>query len=187
MTKEEALQLKELLAKLKTEGGWIPRECLEEFFGLTTTPFYELVFYRKRNDCFEYLLAYRKDEHWDGFHVMGGMLRPGFPSDPVSICELLTEKEFREHSDSLGVTVKSVRIISSLNWPEHPWCHPNATVFLVESEGAITETPLFRFFPLDKLPPMIPNHREYLYQCEQVLQTGKVLVFTPDAPLGKAE
>lgn len=188
MTEEETLRLKDLLVKVKKEErGWIPKQCLGEFFDLTVTAFFELVFYREREGRYEYLLAYRKDEHWDGFHVMGGMLQPGFPADPVGICQLLTNKEFGEHGGSLGVTVKSVRIISSLNWSWHPWCHPYATVCLVEWEGAITETALFRFFALDELPPMIPNHREYLFQCEQVLRTGKMLVFTPDAPLGKSE
>lgn len=184
--------LDEGLKRWKREGGdrAVPDECLVSYYDCSTTPFYELVFYRKAGEKFEYLLAYRNDQWWNGFHVMGGRITPGLPADPVGICEKLMGKEFREHSSSSAPEsgIKSVIAISSLHWKEHPWCHPVAVVYLVEYEGEIKETPNFRFFSLGEMPEnMLPNHGAYLYQCEAVLRTGRPLRYTREMPLGIPE
>ena len=192
MTPEEVRQLEVLLRKVKREeGGWIPEECLKAFYGIGCTPFYEFVYYREAwwgggTKVPEYLLAYRDDQWWPGYHhVMGSMIKPGHPADPWSICEELTKKEFREHSGQNGVRINSLRIVSTLHWKAHPWCHPLAVVFLVEIEGEIPETDTFRFYPVHRLPkPMVPNHENYLLQCKEMLTTGKPLVFTKASPLG---
>jgi hypothetical protein len=184
----EKLQLKTLLRRLKTEeGGFIPRECLKEFYDIGVTPFFELVFYRLGEiGAIEFLLAYRDDEWWSGFHVMGKKLTPDLPADPFGICEALTPGEFKDHSADNGIRLKSVRVVSALHWKEHPWCHPLAVVFLAEFDGDIMETDTFRFCAIDDLPPMVPNHAEYLLQCEQVLRTNQPLVFTAEDRLGLA-
>lgn len=178
---KESLELVALPVDQGGCGGWIPGECMEAFHKLTVTPFYELVLHRKRGGVDEFLVVYRKDKWWDGFHCPGSMLKPGHPADPAGIAQVLVDSEF----PGLGLLVTEVRIVAPHKWPWHPWCHPNVSVLLIEFEGVVPDSPDFLWATSSTLPEnMVINHGMYVRQCEQMLLQGTPLVFTGEHPYG---
>ena len=194
MTKQERKRLKELLLKVALpkdqggEGGWIPDECLGEFHKLTVTPYYELILHRNRGEADEFadefLVQYRDDKDWRGHHVPGGMLKPGYPENPVGIAQALIDREFR----GLGLIVTAVRMVAAYKWPVHPWSNPSVNVLLVEFDGEVPETEGRRWITAATMPEdMLPNHGMYIKQCEYFLNSMEALTFTPGRPYGIPE
>ena len=184
LTPDREELLKELLAEVATEGGpagFIPDSCLIPFYKLTRTPFIELIIYRVLPDGeIEYLYQDRHDKWWEGFCAFGGMVRANFPATPLEVAQKLIDREFK----GANLRVTTLRIVSYLNWPEHPWCNPFALVNLITVNGDIPESADRHWLSLKSLPGnMIVNHAGYLEQCEYFLTTGE-LVFTPDQPNG---
>lgn len=163
-------------------AGFVPEVALKAFYKVTRTPFLELVIYRQNEDGFEYLYQDRHDEWWDGFSAFGGMVWADFPATPVDIAQKMIDREFK----GMGITVRTLRIVSLLNWQEHPWCNPFAVVCLIQVNGEIPESKDRCWLCANTLPEkMVPNHEEYLAQCEWFLTTrGRSLVFTPSEPYG---
>ncbi len=162
-------------------AGYIPEECLVEFYKATTTPFLELIIYRERDGQFEYLYQDRQDKWWDGFCAFGGMVRKNQPSSPVEIAQALINQEFKR----FGLRVESLRVVSFLRWLEHPWCNPFAVVCLIKVAGETPDVTEHRWLSVDSLPKnMVANHGLYLLQCEYFLRTGRPLLFTPESPNG---
>ena len=189
--------LKKLLGKVATESegksenepngrpaGFIPETALNAFYKLTRTPFLEIVIYRKCSDGrFEYLCQDRHDQWWNGFSVFGGMVQANFSATPIGVAQRIIDREFK----NMGITVRTLRIVSFFNWPEHhPWCNPFAVVCLLQVNGEISEGGNRHWLRADALPGnMVINQREYLEQCEWFLETGgKALTFTPSNPYG---
>ena len=194
MTPEETKILGVLLDKMRTENespskdepqgrpaGFVPEGCLNNFYKSTCTPFIELVIYRKVGLEFQYLYQNRDDKWWKGFCAFGGMVRAGFPRTPVGIAQKLLDREFK----GLGITLKNLQIVSFLNWPEHPWCNPFATVCLIQVYEEIPEGEDRHWFSVNGLPrkKTIINHADYLVQCEYFLRHG-ALTFTKEYPRG---
>ena len=162
-------------------AGFIPKECLLEFYKATTTPFLELVIYRERDGRFEYLYQDRHDEWWNGFCAFGEMVRNDQPSGPAEIAQVLVNREFQ----GLRLTVASLRIISFVRYQKHPWCNPFAVVCLIEVRGEIPPAEGRAWLSPDSLPEnIIMHHSLYLEQCEYFLRTGQPLAFTPETPNG---
>jgi hypothetical protein len=183
------LLLKFFLKRMATTGekdrpaGFIPEECLQEYFHQPniTTPFLELILYRKRNDRFEYLYQKRRDRWWNGFCAFGGMIRSNQTSSPVEIAQQLIDREFR----GVGLKVASLQVVSFLRWPKHPWCNPLAVTCLIQVAGEIPSAEERVWLSVDSLPEnLVVNHDTYLRQCEYFLRTGRALVFTPTKPDG---
>ena len=186
MQPNERLELKRLLGLMMTTSepdrpaGFIPEECLIEFYKATRTPFVELVIYRKVEGGWEYLYQNRNDQWWDGFCAFGGMVRSNFPAGPVEVAQKLIDREFKE----MNIKVRELQVVSFLNWPEHPWCNPFAVVCLIEVDGEIPEGGDRHWLSVHNLPEkMVMNHGEYLRQCENFLAHG-ALTFTPEQPDG---
>ncbi|MBU6500311.1 MAG: hypothetical protein KGJ89_00575 [Patescibacteria group bacterium] len=188
MKKFEILQLKKGLHLMATTSeknrpaGYIPEECLLEYFQRPniTTPFIELVIYRRQAGRFEYLYQNRNDKWWKGFCAYGSMVRKSHPASPVEIAQKAMDREFK----GLGLVVKSLQIVSSLHWRKHPWCNPFATVYLVRVLGDVPETSDRKWISADNMPKnMVMNHGLYILQCEYFLSSGP-LIFTPEEPDG---
>jgi hypothetical protein len=110
------------------------------------------------------------------------MVRANFPATPVQVAQKLLDREFK----GLGITVRTLQVVSFLNWPVHPWGNPFAVPCLIQVDGEIPEGAGREWISLKKLPDserMVINHEQYLYQCEYFLRHG-ALVFTPEQPYG---
>lgn len=157
-------------------AGFVPEVCLKSFYKATRTPFLELVIYREVEGGWEYLYQNRKDQWWEGFCAFGGMVRPGFPAGPTEVAQELIDREFK----GMGIKVAELKIVSFLNWQEHPWCNPFAVVCLIKTSGEIPECGDHQWLSIRNLPEnMVMNHGKYLQQCEAFLTHGP-LTFTPE-------
>ena len=196
MTPEKKRELATLLEEMRTESeepsedepkgrpaGFIPEVCLKQFHKATCTPFIELVIFREiKTGVLQYLYQDRHDQWWNGFCAFGGMIRAGFPKTPTAIAQKILDREFK----GLGIKLRTLQIVSFLNWPVHPWCNPLAIVSLVRVSGEIpTKDTDRQWFSVNGLPrkKTIANHADYLIQCEYFLRNG-ALTFTPEYPYG---
>ncbi len=192
MTSKEKEDLAILLEKMRTESeppsedeprgrpaGFVPEVCLIPFYKSTCTPFIELIIYRELNGEFQYLYQDRHDQWWDGFCAFGGMIRAGFPKTPTAIAQKLIDREFK----GLEIKVKTLQVVSFLNWPIHKWCNPCAIVCLIQVNQEISEGNDRHWLSVNSENKFIDNHQDYLVQCEYFLRHG-ALTFTPEYPMG---
>ncbi|MFA5888607.1 MAG: NUDIX domain-containing protein [Candidatus Paceibacterota bacterium] len=151
MTPERIKLFTELVQEvLTTDSGFIPKPVWVLIQKLVPLPAIELIL-QKGN---QFLLTYRKDEYWDGWHIPGGF---------VMRKESLHEAANRIAKGELGIGgVLNLKQIAVKKLRNHPYGgSPVAIVLVGQQVGEIVETEKIRFF--DHIPqPMVADHAEYL-------------------------
>lgn len=184
----------ELYLKLQKKVGWkrSGQAVFESFFPILPVTCSEQAVVRYIDKVPHVLMWYRKDEHYEGWHMPGGYILKG---------ESEWEWTSRVLSKEVGLELKRVEFIRWLNHRAEHWGLPNhqlACLFLCEAEGEVNKG---KFFPLTDLPAdtmahhcrMIQHvrahlirketmHKEGIYQDDMdKAQEGKWLVVTLDS------
>lgn len=160
MTPERARLLAKLLTEVYEEDkGFIPEPAYIPFHKLCSWGAAELLVVRKNGQ--EVLLRYRSDYPWNGWHIIGGYIRP-FES-----ISAFADRAIREEEAGLtGVT--NFKQIAIAKWLDHPTGFlrfPFCALFVCEPVGDVIEREDLRWFSIGNLPfgRMIhPKHDLYL-------------------------
>jgi len=132
----------------KINGGFLPKEVWLAINKLVPRPVIELIV--TRNEGREFLLVYRRDEWWDGWHVPGGYMLNN---------ETIEDAANRMSRKDLGIGVAGLKVIGVFPQLKHPYYggSPLSIIIVCGPIGEIEENVDMRFF--DHVPePMIFNH-----------------------------
>ena len=77
LSPDEWVEWTKLTRRIKFIDGKIPQEAFYAFCENFVSAVIDLVPYRIDNNEIEILLIYRKDRHYDGFHIPGSVIVPG--------------------------------------------------------------------------------------------------------------
>lgn len=146
-----------LLEEVVRKGGYIPDAAWPHFHQLTVLPYPEVAIVRERDGKWELLLTHREDEHWDGWHIPGGLWRVRDGEDFPTICGKIAQRELNVPADQ----VRFVRVVMVHVWTDHPYGHPLSVVCLCRTDREIEETETMQFFSIRNLPPMVNHHWKF--------------------------
>jgi ADP-ribose pyrophosphatase YjhB (NUDIX family) len=114
---------------------------------LVPQPAVEVLISRTGSD---FLLVYRKDEHWDGWHLPGGFMIPG--ESIAEACNRIAEREVRS-------SVTFERFVLAFAWPWHPYAHPVSLVCQCALRGGEPQAGTF----FTELPSrMVLHHADFV-------------------------
>ena len=157
MTPERARLLAELLTEIyEKDGGFIPDPAYRPLQHLCSWGAVELFLTRENGR--ELLLRYRNDDPWDGWHVIGGYVKP-----PETI-QAFADRTVQEEKAGMTSAV-NFRQIATAKWLDHPFSFPLSALVVCLPVGKIIERDDLRWFSVDDLPfgRMIhPKHDLYL-------------------------
>ena len=148
----DSLSVEELAHGLRalTAGGvhapLVPRTLWLALAQLTPQPAVELIVRRSER---EFLLTYRRDEHWDAWHLPGGFLGCGETVEEA--CRRVARRE-------LGCDVSLCHILSLFTWPDHPYAAALSIICVCDPISPPAEGTFFHLIP----EPIIPYHRNFL-------------------------
>lgn len=145
MTIDEQKKIVEVL-KHVAPAPHLPKELFKQIIKLMPGTVVELVISRDGKD---YLLTYRKDEDFKGWHFPGGFL--GYRETFEAACQRIAKRE-------LGVSLKNIWALDVLNYinGEDPRAHLVAHVFRAEAVGAPKTGEYFTEPPKETLPHFNP-------------------------------
>ncbi len=112
MTEAEIAQLETLLQKLRTDDLLPPKTpygVWKALHGIVPVPCVEVIVTTTGKN---FLLTYRKDEHWDGWHIPGGYMH--HKESVADACTRIGRKE-------LDVDVTFTKVIGAHMWQNHPY------------------------------------------------------------------
>lgn len=149
MQKDKVDELVKLLAEVKTEGLMMPNmpfEVMNGIFGIVNLPTVEVIITREGKD---FLLVYRKDNTWDGWHIPGGFVL--YQESIADACQRIASTE-------LGIDIKLEKVIDAYTWPDHPY---GGAVSIVCKCTTTQEPKAGQWFT--QIPsPMVPHHANFL-------------------------
>ncbi|MSR76456.1 MAG: NUDIX hydrolase [Candidatus Ryanbacteria bacterium] len=150
-------ELEQYLA-LQKKVGWrrTGTEVFESFFPILPFVPSEQAIIRLIDGVWRVLMWYRKDVHYEGYHMVGGYILRGESDE-----EWLTRCIKKE----VNLTLKNFWHIRDFNTrPETGWVpnHQMAHFFLCEVEG---EPSVGTWFPLDKIPDDTLGHHKKYADC----------------------
>jgi ADP-ribose pyrophosphatase YjhB (NUDIX family) len=149
MTEAEIEQLRSLLLKLRAEGlkpPLMPLGVWKALRGLVVQAAVEVLITRNGKD---FLLTWREDEHWRGWHIPGGFLCPGESIEAA--CQRLAKRE-------LDIEVRFERVDTVYVWPDHPYASVVSLVCICSLEGTPRTGSFHQRIPDD----MVPHHAAFL-------------------------
>lgn len=149
MTDKEIKRLIELIGKLKSSRLLPPKMPYEVWMAIQSIvplPSVEVVITQNGKN---FLLVYRKDQYWNGWHIPGGFLL--YKESPQEACQRLAKKE-------VGIKVNFKSLITAYMWPDHPYGSPLSLVCLCTSKEKPKEGKFFSKIP----SPMIPHHGDFI-------------------------
>ncbi|MGK7877535.1 MAG: NUDIX hydrolase [Xenococcaceae cyanobacterium] len=139
----------ELLEALKEEGLAAPKMPFlvwQALHGLVPLPAVEVIISQTGKD---FLLTYRQDEYWDGWHIPGGFV--GCGESIEGACNRIAQQE-------LGIGVVFKRVITAYMWPNHPYANTLSLVCWCVPCTPPKEGEFFTEIP-DK---MVPHHADFI-------------------------
>lgn len=149
MTQKEISLLINLLKKLKREKLTppnMPFTLWRTIISIVPIPSVEVIITRSGKD---FLLTYRKDQDWDGWHIPGGFILPRESIE--NACQRVAQKE-------LGMKVEFQKIVSAFSWPDSPYGN-DFSLICICSTGE--EPKVGKFFT--EIPEkIVSHHREFL-------------------------
>jgi 8-oxo-dGTP pyrophosphatase MutT (NUDIX family) len=144
MTPERAQLLAELLTEVyEKDRGFIPDPAYRPLHHLCSWAAVELLLTRHLGH--EVLLRYRNDDPWDGWHVIGGYVKP---RETIQAFANRAVKE--EKAGMIGVT--NLKQIATAKWLDHPYGFPFCALLVCEPVGQVVERKDLRWFHVDSLP-----------------------------------
>jgi len=141
MTPKKAKLLSELVKEMdEKDKGFIPAEAWAAIQTAFVIPYIELFVARQSaTGDLEFILIHRQDEHWDGWHIPGGIWRTHLTAEDA--CNALSRKE-------LGTTSGVELLAHGMweKWNDHPYGNPISHVCICRSLEVIEETESMRWF-----------------------------------------
>jgi hypothetical protein len=157
MTPERAELLAELLTEVREkEAGYLPVQAFRSMHKLCSWAAVELLIVK--NNGQEVLLRYRNDEPWDGWHVIGGYVKP-FES-----IQAFANRAVKEEKSGI-TSVKNLKHIATSKWLDHPYSFPYCSLIVCEPIGQVDQNEYLRWFSVGNFPSgkmVHPKHELYL-------------------------
>lgn len=126
-------------------------------------PYVEVLLFRVVQDQWKFFLTYRKDEHFDGWHIPGGIWRTEWSIREA--CREVAKREIRSR-------VRFIEKVYDEKWFDHPYGYPHSFVcvcFLGYGVSYPQETETQRFF--SEIPsPMVRHHVEFIGKALEYLR-----------------
>jgi len=137
VTPERAHLLAGLLDEMRTkDAGFIPDEAWLSVQATFAIPYVEVLILTKDSPP-KFLLTYREDASWKGWHIPGGIWYTKYTQ-----AEAVRSVARRE----LGIDVKFVAEVMTEKWADHPYGNPISHVCIARALEPIEETPERRLF-----------------------------------------
>ncbi len=149
MTPDQIALLTQLLQQVKNEHLLSPNMPLSIWKALhqvVPIPAVEVIVTRTGKD---FLLTYRSDADWDGWHIPGGYML--YRESISEACERIANKE-------LGIALTFERVIDAFMWPDHPTSSALSLVCVCQT----SEKPKDGRWFTEIHSKMIPHHGEFL-------------------------
>lgn len=151
-SKKERL-LAELLREVtEKENGYIPEESYLLIHRLVSWGVVEVLI--TRNEGREFLLRYRHDKWFKGWHIPGGYVRPK---------ESIQQACNRMAQEDAGIRgVSDLKLIAAMKWLDHPFASPFCLLLACQPVEEVVEKADLKFF--STIPEILihPNHTLYL-------------------------
>lgn len=160
MTLERQGLLGELLKEVEAEGGFIPDPAYRPLQRLCSWAAVEVFIVSK--DGQKVLLRHRNDDPWDGWHVIGGYVKP------KESIQQFCNRALREDTGSPSGVIILGQIATS-KWLDHPFTFPFCSVILCNLVEEIIECKDFRFFHVSELPMCHMLHPKHVLYLETYL------------------
>lgn len=149
MTAAEIAQLVSLLGKLRTDNLLppnMPFDVWKALHQIVPIPAVEVIITSSGKN---FLLTYRKDEYWDGWHIPGGYMQ--YRESIPNACKRIVQKE-------LGMDVEFTKLIDAFMWPDHPYSSALSLVCVCTTADEPNDGEWFTDIP----NPMILHHGRFL-------------------------
>lgn len=158
MTPERAALLAELLLEVcEKDGGFIPNSAFRPFHRLCSWAAVETLMVSP--DGQKVLLRYRNDPPWDGWHIVGGYVKP---KETVQAFADRAAKE--EKANIIGLV--NFKVIAICKWLDHPYSFPFCALMVCNPLGEIVERDDLRWFDVNDLPLSRMLHRKHVLYLE---------------------
>lgn len=168
MELEKERLLAELLEEVvQKEGSYLPEKAYFLIHRLVCWGAVEVLI--TRNEGKEFLLRYREDKWFRGWHIPGGYIKP---------TESIQEACNRMAQEDAGVdSVNGLKLVAVMKWSDHPFSAPLCLLLTCEPNEKVVERNDLKFFS-DVPEPMIHrNHILYLQTYLEYLRSQEG--FTP--------
>lgn len=154
MNQRKLLLLRSLISELGNEHlDMIPIDVWLALHKLVPLPAVEVLI--TRNNGTEFLLTYRSDEYWEGWHIPGGFIK---------LKDKSIERTFnRIARDEVGISgVHSLNLVTVVMWEEHAYGgSPVSILYSCLPNEDVKESETMRFF--SSIPiNIISHHSEFL-------------------------
>jgi hypothetical protein len=149
LTDKEAKILVRLLGKLMDKSllpPHMPLPIWRALLKIVPIPSVEVIITKSGKD---FLLTYRQDDDWNGWHIPGGFIAPG--ESIQKACERVAKRE-------LGIRVKYHHLISAFSWPDSPYGNDFSLICLCSTDQSSKVGKFFSEIP----PDAVLHHREFL-------------------------
>jgi ADP-ribose pyrophosphatase YjhB (NUDIX family) len=138
-----------LLEQLRAEGLGVPHmpfEVLRTFRGLVMQTAVEVLLTNAEG---AFLLTWRSDDFWHGWHIPGGYVAPEETTEAA--CRRIARRE-------LGVDVTLRKLAGAYTWTDHPYASMISIVCQCDCGQAPSDGRYFAAIP----DGVLPNHRPFL-------------------------
>ena len=143
LNQKESKQLIALLKKIDKPYEGLPKPIFKAIAKVVPFLACELIVVSPKG----FLLTWRDDEWWKGWHFPGGLLR---------FRESFDERIQKTAWDELGIHIESSRFLFPMNYTEGPRGHDISMVFLCTTSMTPTDGKFFKKMPKD----IIEGHKE---------------------------
>lgn len=155
MEERDVQELTRLLGVVTQENGLLPtQESFEAIHKVIPWSAVEILIVHP-DDPGKYLLSWRDDSYWHGWHIPGGYVRVTHAS-LAHACASVARKELGD-----TFTITSTRLITAFLWKDHPYGNPISLVYACEVTRRPPVNDQNKFF--SELPsPMVPHHADFV-------------------------
>ena len=124
----------------------MPFSIWRNLISLVPIPSVEVIITRTGKD---FLLTYRKDKDWDGWHIPGGFILPRESIEDA--CKRVAKKE-------LQIDVKFQKITTAYSWPDSPYGNDLSIICICNTKERPHKVKFFTKVP----EKMVPHHEEFI-------------------------
>jgi len=159
MNQKDIKKFVSLTAKIKKENLLIPNMPLPIWYAvhsILALPTVEIIMTRNGKD---FLLAYRKDEYFDGWEIPGGFI--GYKESLSEACVRIAKRE-------VGLKPKFEKVITAEVWEDHPYSSGVSIVCVCTVKGEPRRGEFFTEIPQDT----ISHHADFLRAFLNLPQTN---------------
>ncbi len=154
MTEERAQFLAELITEMSEQDhGFIPGPAWQPIQRAFNLPYVEVAVVRIVEGKWNVLLTHRQDQHWNGWHIPGGLWRA--PWSQQEACQRVAKDELDL------VNVRFIHEVKTVKWMDHRYGNPISHVCVCRTEESIDVNPGKGFF--STLPGlMLSHHKDFM-------------------------